>query len=227
MNALQLEIQKRHTLNWLIQGASEHAGMTFHHFIRDELNALDGKFVRLYDELALVGLLQYWRGVAALMVGSPRKYWNQVSTNEEHPFFGHPLLSRYGGMLAEETRRRCLARCKEKRVPRFPVAMSFRVISLIKRIRKLEAPHQEALIKLARNAASTVWGMPENRLHGELVESIKLEDDILPADSSGGQALRTGVVDISQIFSGDGGTNRLRQSNQLVDIGQRTRQRRR
>ena len=38
---LRDEINKRLTLNWLIQGAAQHAGMTFHHLVRDELDALD------------------------------------------------------------------------------------------------------------------------------------------------------------------------------------------
>ena len=59
----RLEIQKRYTLNWLIQGASEHAGMTLHHLVRDELNAFDSRLLRSYDQIALLGLLQYWRGV--------------------------------------------------------------------------------------------------------------------------------------------------------------------
>ncbi|MEJ0088566.1 MAG: hypothetical protein WDM80_02220 [Limisphaerales bacterium] len=41
MSDVQLEIQKRFTLNWLIQGAAQHAGMTFHHLVRDELDALE------------------------------------------------------------------------------------------------------------------------------------------------------------------------------------------
>src|SRR5688572_20475552 len=107
MNREELEIQKRLTLNGLIQGASQHAGITFHHFVRDELNALDAKLIGYYDKLALIGLLQYWRGAALLLFGSPARFWKDATIRSNHPFFGHPLLSKYGGMLAEEARRRC------------------------------------------------------------------------------------------------------------------------
>jgi hypothetical protein len=44
---LRDEVNKRFSLNWLIQGAAQHAGMTFHHLVRDELDALDSELVHL------------------------------------------------------------------------------------------------------------------------------------------------------------------------------------
>ena len=68
---LRDEINKRMTLNWLIQGAAQHAGMTFHHLVRDELSALDPQLLRLYDQFSLINLLQYWHLSAAILLGSP------------------------------------------------------------------------------------------------------------------------------------------------------------
>ena len=107
---LELEIQKRLALNWLIQGAAQHAGMTFHHLIREELDALDPRFLPLYDRFALINLLQYWQLEVALLFGSPTRFWKGALSDQRHPFFGHPLLSRYGGMLAAESKQRGLAR---------------------------------------------------------------------------------------------------------------------
>src|SRR3954462_4432423 len=104
MSAELFEIQKRHTLNWLIQGAAQHAGMTFHHLVRDELNALDPRLLPLYDQYALINLLQYWQIECAILFGSPPRFWRQAASKRSHPFFGHPLLSQYGGALAEEGR---------------------------------------------------------------------------------------------------------------------------
>jgi hypothetical protein len=73
-----LEIQKRLTLNWLIQGASQHAGMTFHHLVRDELNAMDPELIRLYDHFALIGLLQYWHLSATIIFGTPARFWKRA-----------------------------------------------------------------------------------------------------------------------------------------------------
>ena len=77
---LQDQIQKRLTLNWLIQGAAQHAGMTFHHLVRDELNALEPGLLQLYDQYALINLLQYWRAQATLVLGWPPRFWRQAAS---------------------------------------------------------------------------------------------------------------------------------------------------
>src|SRR5260370_5965050 len=109
-----LEIQKRFTLNWLIQGAAQHAGMTFHHLVREEMNAIDPTLIPLYDQYALINLLQYWHFDAALLLGWPPRFWRRAASNPKHPFFSHPVLSRHGGMLAAAARQRGQERCKEK-----------------------------------------------------------------------------------------------------------------
>src|SRR5205823_7645430 len=87
---LRGEINKRLTLNWLIQGAAQHAGMTFHHLVRDELNVINPKLLPLYDQYALINLLQYWQPEAKLLLGSPRRFWQRATTHPYHPFYGHP-----------------------------------------------------------------------------------------------------------------------------------------
>src|SRR6266851_1045136 len=78
---LRGEINKRLTLNWLIQGAAQHAGMTFHHLVRDELDALDTGLLQLYDQYALINLLQYWRAQATLVLGWPPRFWRRPQQN--------------------------------------------------------------------------------------------------------------------------------------------------
>src|SRR4051794_9577939 len=105
---LRGEINKRLTLNWLIQGAAQHAGMTAHHLVRDQLDALDPRLLRLYDQYALINLLQYWHADAALIFGRPSRFWRRAASKRRHPFFAHPLLSKFGGMLAAAGRQRAL-----------------------------------------------------------------------------------------------------------------------
>ena len=167
-----LEVRKRFTLNWLIQGAAQHAGMTFHHLVRDELNALHPELVWRYDQYALINLLQYWHVEARMVFGSPPRFWKQATTKQSHPFFGHPLLSRYGGTLAEAGRQRALKRCKEKDLRHSPIAFIRQALSVMDRLRVLEAPHRPRLTQLARETASAVWGIPTRRLDGELTDRI-------------------------------------------------------
>jgi hypothetical protein len=165
---LRDEIHKRLTLNWLIQGASQHAGMTLHHLVRDELDAIDPKLIRLYDQFALIGLLQYWSFEFVLRVGWPRRFWRRAATNPKHPFFGHALLSRHGGMLAAEARRRAIDRCREKGLSSLPGVFIFQAVGVINEIQMKEAAHTRELIELAKKAAALVWGIPTERFNADL-----------------------------------------------------------
>jgi len=199
MSVEQAEIQKRHTLNWLIQGAAQHAGMTFHHLVRDELNTLDPKLLRLYDQYALINLLQYWQPEAKMLLGSPSRFWKRAAYESKHPFFGHPLLSKYGGMLAEESRQRGLTRCKEKGMTRLPIAFTFQTLFVVERLRAIEAPHRAQLLELGKTTASMVWGIPTGRLDAELTPQIVLPPEVLAARNLTGAVFRAGIVGLGGV----------------------------
>jgi hypothetical protein len=67
----------------------------------------------------------------------------------------------------------------------------------------LEAPHRPQLVQLAKETASTVWGIPQEKLDGELTSRIVLRADMLPARSIGGAAFRAGIVGYGGVFQGD------------------------
>jgi hypothetical protein len=202
---MRLEIQKRHTLNWLIQGAAQHAGMTFHHIVRDELNGLDPRLLRLYDQYALVNLLQYWQVDGAILLGWPPRFWRNASTKQQHPFFGHPLLSKYGGMLAEAGRQKALERCKEKGLTRLPFVFSFQAQYIVQRLRILESPHRGRLVHLAKETASMVWGVPREQLDAELCIRIVLRRGVIPVRNFRGAVFCAGIVGYGGVTQrGDG-----------------------
>ena len=168
--------------------------MTFHHLVRDELNTLNPKLLRYYDQYALINLLQYWQPEAAVLLGSPTRFWKSAMSKRTHPFFGHPLLSRYGGMLAETSRRRALDRCKEKGLTRLPVAFSFQTLYVIQALRTLEQRFRSQLVQLAKGTASTVWGIPYDQLQGHLVARILPPPGLLPVRGFVGMMFRAGIV---------------------------------
>jgi hypothetical protein len=196
--ALRDEINKRLTLNWLIQGAAQHAGMTFHHLVRDQLNALDERLLPLYDEYALINLLQYWRLEGILLLGSPRRFWKRAASRRRHPFFAHPILARHGGVLAESARQRARERCQEKRLVSIPVVSPYQIVAMIQRLRMLESPHRQRLVDLARQTASTVWGIPTDRLDADLVPKVVL-GKLITARTFRGQIFRAAVVGYGQV----------------------------
>ena len=199
MSGLQLEIQKRFTLNWLIQGAAQHAGMTFHHLVRDELNSLDPRLVRLYDQYALINLLQYWQMEGRIVLGSPEKFWRRAGTDRSHPFFGHPLLSKFGGQLAEDGRQYGLERTLEKGVNTATFAFSSQVRQVVQHLRQLEAPHRPRLVQLAKSTASMVWGIPQPRLDAEICDRVIVAPEMLPARNIRGALFRAGIVGIGHV----------------------------
>ncbi len=166
------EIRKRLTLNWLIQGAAQHAGMTFHHLVRDELDALDPQLLGLYDKYALSNQLQRWQPAAIASYGAPAGYWLRARTNPEHPFFGHALLVAHGGALAETARERASERSREKGLTTDPQAFMASVADVRERILTLERPHAVALVALAKRTTSGIWGIPRERLHATLGEPV-------------------------------------------------------
>src|SRR5687767_13236495 len=112
---LREQINKRLTLNLLIQGAAEHAFLTSHYLVRDELNAISPKLLPLYDKTALAAFVQFW-GDGVIVSGFPRWYWWRARASRRHPFYHHRLLSRHGGMLANAAKLRAYQRCREKGV---------------------------------------------------------------------------------------------------------------
>ena len=204
MSDEQLQIQKRLTVNWLIQGAAQHAGMTFHHLVRDELNAISPKLLHFYDQYALINLLQYWQPEAQLLLGSPKSFWQRAATRADHPFYGHPLLSRYGGMLAETSRQRGLERCKEKGFTRLPIAFSFQTLWVIQRLSMLEAPHRFELAQLGKRTASMVWGIPPERIDGQLTARVVIPKDFPPARTGRGAVFRAGIVGLGGVVRRNG-----------------------
>ena len=213
MSDEQLQIQKRLTLNWLIQGAAQHAGMTFHHLVRDELNAIRPKLLHFYDQYALINLLQYWQLEAMLLLGSPRRFWRQAAARANHPFYQHPLLSRYGGMLAEFSRQRGLERCKEKGFTQLPIAFSFQTLWVIQRLSMLEAPHRFELAQLGKRTACMVWGIPPERIDGQLTPRVVIPKDFPPARTGRGAVFRAGIVGLGGV---------VRRNDQLTVVARGT-----
>jgi hypothetical protein len=168
--------------------------MTFHHLVRNELNALDPRLLLLYDQYALINLLQYWQVEGAMVLGWPPRFWQRAASDSSHPFYNHPLLSKFGGMLAEAGRQKGLERCKEKGLTRLPFAFSVQVKINVQQLRTLEKPHQSSLVHLAKETASLVWGIPVEQLDAELCTRIVLGPGMLPTRNSLGAMFRRCIV---------------------------------
>jgi hypothetical protein len=198
----RFEINKRLTLNWLIQGAAQHAGLTAHHLVRDELDSIHPELVRLYDLYALANLFQYWSPAAVLLLGWPSWFWNRAASSSTHPFFTHPLLSRHGGALATTARQRAIERAKEKGVGGNPSLIPYRIARELARVKMIEAGHADELVELAKRATSMVWGIPSDRLDANLSTAIALDEG--DAETLRGRILGVLAVGWARVAARDG-----------------------
>jgi hypothetical protein len=185
--------------------------MTFHHLVRDELDALDPRLLRLYDQFALINLLQYWQVDCAMIFGWPPRFWRRAQKRRWHAFHKHPLLSKFGGMLAAAGRARAVERAKEKGVTNIPIIFSFQVMGLMARLRQLESPHRFKLTELAKRSASAIWGIPAEQLDGQI--GTAFPGKLISAGSIRGALLKACIV-------GYGGVQR--RGDSLVVVGRGT-----
>jgi hypothetical protein len=193
---LQDEINKRITLNLLIEGAAQHTSMTSHHLVSDELNAINRDLLLLYDQYELASIVQYWTTISKMVCGTPQRFWARATTDRAHPFFHHKLLARHGGTLAEITHQRAVERCVVKGVRLIPVVFSFQLSRVYLRILHREAKHQKTLVELAKACTEMAWGISRDRMHAALCGmTSKVEfGDLRTPGTFSGKVLRLLVV---------------------------------
>jgi hypothetical protein len=204
------EINKRLTLNLLIQGSAQHAFLTAHYLVRNELNAIDPRLLLLYDCFALAGFIQYWHGSSMLVSGVPGLFWRRAAY-WPHPFRKHPLLSRHGLTLAAAAKARVARRCREKGVTRIPGLFSFQLVYFLNRLGTREIDHHPALVELAKRATEMVWGIPGARLDAAITPFVRFGRLRWPT------TLRGAVLRVSA--AGFGGVRRVGDQFQVVGRG--------
>ncbi|MGI8908598.1 MAG: hypothetical protein ACR2IE_19150 [Candidatus Sumerlaeaceae bacterium] len=203
MQELQGQINKRMTLNLLIQGSAEHAFLTSHYIVTDELNALHPALLKLYDQFALGAFLTSWIGVNALIHGKPDRFWKRIH-DAEHPFSNHPLLRRHGPALADAARDHVEARARQKGVTLTPGLFSLQVMRNYSRIASLEKPRITRLEEIAKHATRTIWGIDIGRLDANITRDIAF-GMLRKPDTVQAQLLRSSAVGYGGVLKSPGG----------------------
>jgi hypothetical protein len=186
------EINKRLTLNMLIQGVACHTLLTAHHLVADELEAVQPGLVEQYDRLTVSLFLNYWIGDLALTLGRPRRFWKRTG-RKSHPFHRHRLLAMHGGELSESFRQHLVQRAKVKGVRRVPGLHTIEQVRMVFRTMSLEADAKSTLEAVACEAAALIWSIDAERLDGELTTLVEFGNIRTPATWKG-RVLRMGAV---------------------------------
>ncbi|QEG22633.1 hypothetical protein [Mariniblastus fucicola] len=167
-------VNKRLSLNLLIQGAATHAFWSAHHLVADELNELEPELIPLYEQMLLHGNLGYWVGGIPLIAGSPRRFWKRVSKGRfDHPFAKHPFFNRHGSPLAIETRKELKARCKAVGLSTRGFSNEVNGTRTYMKLMELESEHIFALQMLGKRACHQIYGIPMKLLRASITSTPK------------------------------------------------------
>ncbi len=177
---LRDQINKRMTLNLLIQGAATHTFLTSHYVVKEELDALHPKLVALYDKVAVSAVLSFWYGDLVLLFGRPERFWRGTD-RPTHPFHDHPLLAEIGGELAAATKGHAIARARDKGVAIVPLVHYGQLLGLIVKATMREFQLRAPLERLAKLAAHRIWGIDEDRLDASQSRQVEFGNVRPPA----------------------------------------------
>ncbi len=163
-------VNKRLTMNILIQGAASHAHLSAHHLVRAELDQIDADLVQLYDRSIAGATYAYWRGFLSLIMGRSNKFWGSMN-KARHPFFFHRFLRRHGRMLAEGAFATAKTRCLEKGVPTGMYRHEFTIMKDILEIVDREREHRRRLEELAKRTCEQIIGTPQSLMNATITET--------------------------------------------------------
>jgi hypothetical protein len=170
--SLQEEINKRLTLNLLIQGAAAHTFITAHHLVRDELELIEPGITLAYDK-AVVGLhLNYFIGDIALLVGTARQFWRKID-QPDHPFATHTFFQKYGWQLSNSSHRDLVDRGRALGIETRPVLHYFPCLSRFLTLLNKELPHTFALEEIAKRCVSSMWNLEADRMDASLTRDTQ------------------------------------------------------
>ncbi|MFT7639751.1 MAG: hypothetical protein ACI9G1_001489 [Pirellulaceae bacterium] len=201
------QINKRLTLNLLIQGAAAHIYTTGSHLVKDDLEEISPGLTEDYDRLAISVQLNYSIGDNALFLGWPNRWWG-YSSKPQKAFRDHPFLARYGNQLASESTRYLKRRAKAKGISATPIIQSWQLLSMLMALLHREEGWESQLEKIAKRAVSDMWDIPVGRLDACLTQDNAFGNLQQPR-SFFGRLMRKGVV-------GYGGVERRGESFSVV-----------
>ena len=165
------QINKRLTLNLLIQGAAAHTFLTAHHLVRDELEALDPSLPHLYDRVSVAMFLNYFIGDIALALGPSFRFWKRMG-NGQGPFPKHRLLVEHGRELWLASKKHVCSRGWQKRVLPIPGLHYAQGIGLALKTAWAERHHRTALARIAEQATASMWNIDPGQLDGQLTTEV-------------------------------------------------------
>lgn len=165
-------VNKRLSLNILIQGAASHVHLSAHHGVKEKLDAIDPTLVELYDQTIAGATLAYWDGLIRIVYGRGIKFWSKLD-HRKNPFFHHRFLRRHGKSLATIAYQSAVERAQKKQMPASCMALERKLAEVALEVMAREAHSQRALEPIAKDACLQVIDIPRRLLNAEITRVPK------------------------------------------------------
>ena len=195
-------VNKRLTLNMLIQGAAVHGHWAAHRLVKQELDAIEPKLFAIYDEMLLRSRLGYWLGGIPALMGNPIKFWWQIR-QDGHEFGFHPFFVKHGFEIAKRTQRDVFDRCRKAEVALDGLSNEMRGYRVYAEVIESEQVNLEPLEELAKDVCCEMYGIERVLLDGKLTQRPRF-GTVREPDSDAGQELLKVMIGWSAVERRDG-----------------------
>ena len=191
------EINKRLTLNLLIQGAAAHTFLTASHLVRDELESISPGIVRRFDRFAIGGMLNYLIGDPILFAGRPNR-WGGFSRSPQTCLSRHRLMATHGNRLATESYRYLAALGRRKGVVAVPGIHYVQFTAMLIGAITKDTAHRRELERLATRVNAEIWGLPTDRMDARLTRNVRF-GTMRPPATRAGRMMEAGIVGLGGV----------------------------
>lgn len=199
---LRRAVNRRLTLNLLIQGAAAHGCWTAHHLVADSLSAIDPKLPEIYDRVGPQLNLAYWRGLLPLVAGRPGRFWKRLHRTQ-NVFRFHPFMLAHGKSLAGRAKDTALKRCRDKGLSVNGILNEINLVRLLIKTIDRENDRHYQLEQLACEACHQIYQVPIDRLDASLTLEPKW-GDIREPETRVGRIMMAGMVGWGGVDRRDG-----------------------
>lgn len=163
-------VNKRLSLNLLIQGAATHAHWSAHHLVADRINKLDPQLLSIYDEVMLRSRISYWFGGITLILGNPAGFWKLIE-DDGHEFGFHPFMMKHGHGLAIKTLDDVKRRCEAAGIPIDGKQNEIDAMQAYYQTIDIEDDHLAELESLAKDVCHEIYKIDRSLLDAELTST--------------------------------------------------------
>ena len=195
-------VNKRLTLNLLIQGSATHGHWEAHQLVAKELGDIHPDLFATYSEMMVRSRLGYWVGGIPSIMGNALKFWWKIQ-REGHEFGFHPFLVKHGFSIAQETRDDVFERCHKASIPINGFMNETRGIKIYQQALELELPHLRPLVELAKDVCCETYGIGRDMLDAELTQSPRF-GVVREPETAGGKAILECMIGWSAVVRRQG-----------------------